>query len=304
MQQKSSPPPPLSLLQAGNEVILVLPGEKKISANYLLDQKGQIALPEVGLISLQGMSITEAEATLREKLSHYYKHAKQVRLSRKSNDIYIQVLGFVNKPGHYLIHNDSNIQIAINKAEGLKPGAQMDKIKLLHGDKAILVNYKQYLDSGNPKLLPKLQAGDKIFVPSSKLLGNVTVNSQFLPVANTGDASDLMSSIKVFGEVHKPGAYQYNKNMSALDYLLKAGGVTRYAGVDQIRMIDEDVPYPFNLKEFLNTGNTKYMPLVKAGATIFVPQRTEEVRSGSRTVYVMGQVQKPEPATLTRHLRR
>lgn len=106
----------------------------------------------------------------------------------------------------------------------------------------------------------------------------------------------MQKSIKVFGEVYKPGAYIYNPNYSAIDYLLLAGGTTHYAAPDQIRIIDNKSSTLFDMKAYLDTAKPGALPTINEGATIFIPVEsptTQEVKSDIRTVYVMGQVQKP-----------
>lgn len=74
---------------------------------------------------------------------------------------------------------------------------------------------------------------------------------------------------------------------------MRAGGVTRYAGVEQIRVISKNQPALFNLKRYLDTGDSSLLPPLEVGSTIFVPKQEEEIKSGSNMVYVMGEVAKP-----------
>ena len=84
-----------------------------------------------------------------------------------------------------------------------------------------------------------------------------------------------------------------NPKLTAVDYILLAGGTTHYASPDQIRIIDNNKSVMFNLRDYLDTANPGNMPVISPGATIFIPVATPQVKSGVRTVYVMGQVQKP-----------
>ena len=52
-------------------------------------------------------------------------------------------------------------------------------------------------------------------------------------------------------------------------------------------------PIPFNMREYLDTADKSLMPELNKGDTIFVPQVTDQIQGGSRTVYVMGEVFKP-----------
>jgi protein involved in polysaccharide export with SLBB domain len=74
---------------------------------------------------------------------------------------------------------------------------------------------------------------------------------------------------------------------------MRSGGVTRYASVEQIRVIADNKPTLFNLKRYLDTGNSDYLPELLPGATIFIPKQEEEIKAGSNVVYVMGEVAAP-----------
>ena len=74
---------------------------------------------------------------------------------------------------------------------------------------------------------------------------------------------------------------------------MRAGGVTRYAGVETIRVINKNEPINFNLKDYLDSGDKSRLPAVSEGTTIFVPVEEEGVKGGARTVYVMGEVYHP-----------
>ncbi|USE35163.1 SLBB domain-containing protein [Endozoicomonas sp. SCSIO W0465] len=99
--------------------------------------------------------------------------------------------------------------------------------------------------------------------------------------------------IKVFGEVLKPVSFPYLEGINVVDAILKGGGVTRYANVEQIRVLSGTEPLLFNLKQFLDSGKDEDLPVLEPGSTIYVAQQVDSVSGGSRKVYVMGQVQKP-----------
>jgi len=75
--------------------------------------------------------------------------------------------------------------------------------------------------------------------------------------------------------------------------LLRAGGVTRYASVEQIRILSGNEPVSFDLEAYLDSGDDALLPALQPGATIFVPRQSEEVKRGARTIYIMGQVASP-----------
>jgi protein involved in polysaccharide export with SLBB domain len=176
---------------------------------------------------------------------------------------------------------------------GLRTGAQLDKIHVRRNGRQIPFDYKLYLDTGNEDLLPELKSLDVIFVPASAKIGNVEVNFDPAKVADSGDASEDRNAIKVFGEVNSAGTFSYREGQTILDILMRAGGVTRYAGVEQIRIISDTSPRLFNLKMYLDTGDQSLLPDMVQGSTVFVPKQEVEIKTGINMVYVMGEVQKP-----------
>ena len=206
--------------------------------------------------------------------------------------IRIQVLGYVEKPGMVSLKPGSNIQMAVAEAGGARPGAQLDQFKLMRNNKTQVFNYKLYLDSGEPSQLPALKSGDTIFVPASPLLGNIEVNFDAASLREGGDANEEQG-ITIFGELRNPGTFSFKPDMTVVDALMRADGVTRYADVTKIRVITNNIPYQFDLKAYLDTGDTSDLPPIKPGTTIFAPIEVEDINTTSRTVYVMGEVKAP-----------
>lgn len=279
-------------IEVGNKLYLYLPGEAEFSEPFEVDKEGAITLPELGRFKVAGLQLDDVQSQLRAALSEMYVAMDDFYVEIHSRDIFINVMGYVNDPSQVSIPKDGNIQMVIARAGGLKPGAQLDRLQIRRGTEMIEFNYKAYLDSGNIDLLPALQSADTVFVPVSPLLGNVQIDFDAQTLSASGDASDS-SAITLLGEVHNPGSFSFKENMSVLDALMRAEGVTRYADVTKIRVIVDKTPVVFDLKAYLDKPNNDTMPELKAGSTIYVPIMVDDVNTTSRTVYIMGEVQKP-----------
>ncbi|MFY8285059.1 SLBB domain-containing protein [Pseudoalteromonas sp. SSMSWG5] len=279
-------------IKVGNKLFVYLPGEADFSQPFEVDKDGSITLPELGRFNVAGLELKEIEAQLKKSLSEVFVAMDDFYVEIHSRDIFINVMGYVNEPSQVSIPNDGNIQMVIARAGGLKPGAQLDRLQIRRVNEVIEFNYKAYLDSGNIDLLPSLQSADTVFVPVSPLLGNVQIDFDAQTLSASGDASDN-SAITLLGEVHNPGSFSFKENMSVLDALMRAEGVTRYADVTKIRVIVDKTPVVFDLKAYLDKPSNDTMPELKAGSTIYVPIMVDDVNTTSRTVYIMGEVQKP-----------
>ncbi|RJE77473.1 sugar ABC transporter substrate-binding protein [Pseudoalteromonas sp. MSK9-3] len=279
-------------IQIGNKLFLYVPGEVEFETLFEVGKDGSIVLPEIGRVQAEGKTVSEFQKELSVTLSDVYRAMDDFYIELRARDIFITVLGYVNEPEQVSIPFDGNIQTVIAKAGGLKPGAQLDRLQIRREETIIEFDYKAYLDSGNVKLLPKLLSGDIVFVPVSPLLGNVQIDFDAQTLSATGDAS-AGSAITLLGEVHNPGSFSFKEDMSVLDAIMRAEGVTRYADVTKIRVIVDKTPQVFDLKAYLDKPNKDNMPELKAGSTIYVPIMVDDVNTTARTVYIMGEVQKP-----------
>ncbi len=280
-------------VQVGDLIKISLPGETSLDMPFNVNRQGRILLPEVGVIPVKGMTESEMEKAVTSRLHHVFRDLIHLQVYVHKKQILVSVQGYVNQPGEFTLPANGSIQMVLHAAGGLRAGAQLDRIQLVRDSNTQTFNYKQYLDSGDYSKLPKLESLDTLFVPASPMTGNVEVDFDPSKIADAGDAAEDSKAIKVFGEVNSPGSFSYKKSMNIIDLLMRAGGVTRYAGVEQIRVITEGEPVLFNLKLYLDSGDIKLLPPMVVGATIFIPRQEEQIKSGANIVYVMGEVAKP-----------
>ncbi|MGL6275340.1 SLBB domain-containing protein [Aeromonas dhakensis] len=281
-----------TLLAPGDRLSIVQPGEAAFDKPFQIDKQGEIKLPEVGTVVVGGKTLPQADAIIRTALKPVYNNLSQLTITLLEKRLLISVMGYVKKPGSYDLAPDGNVQMALDAAGGLVPGAQLNNMQVRRGDTVSSFDYKRYLDTGDASLLPPLQSLDVVFVPASPLIGNVQIDFDAATLAAGGDG-DTGKAIKVFGEVNSPGAFSFKSGNSIVDLLMRAGGVTRFAGVERIRVINGDAPELFDLKAYLDSGNNKLLPALAPGATIFVPKDEEQIKRGARTIYIMGEVFKP-----------
>ncbi|EAP96357.1 SLBB domain-containing protein [Vibrio splendidus] len=280
-------------VQVGDLIQVNVPGESTLNTGFQVDKRGRITLPEVGAVFVAGYDSEQLNKVVLESLSTAYKDLSNASVYVKEQQIIIYVQGYVEQPGEYTLALGSSIQMALYAAGGLRPGAQLDKLILKRGADKKEFNYKRFLDSGDESTLPTLQSLDSLFVPASPLVGNIEQEFDAAKLANSGDSADSRNSIKVFGEVNAPGSFTYKESTDLVDVLMRSGGVTRYASVEQIRVISNNTPTLFNLKRYLDSGDESLLPILRPGATIFVPKQEEEIKSGANMVYVMGEVAAP-----------
>ena len=270
------------IIRPGDVLQIEIPGEVEFENSFQVKRDGTLNLPEVGKVSIAGKTLAQADDYLAKRLGQEYRAINNFKIYLIERRVPIQVLGFVNVPGMVDLPQDGNIQMALQKAGGASSGAQLDRIQLNRQGQITTFDYKKYLDTG-----------DFAILPASPLIGNVQMDFDAATLSASGDGSESETAIKVFGEVIKPGVFSFKQGNTVVDMLMRAGGVTRYAGVEHIRVINNGTPQLFDLKTYLDTGDASHMPEITPGSTLFIPIQEEEVKSGLRTIYVMGEVFKP-----------
>lgn len=95
-----------------NSSVVLAQGTLKMQT-YLIDKEGNIEFPVLGTLNLGGLTRSEANALLKEKLDNYIKDPiVNIRLANFT----ITILGEVNKPGTYTVQDE---KISLTEALGL-----------------------------------------------------------------------------------------------------------------------------------------------------------------------------------------
>ncbi|PMF96408.1 sugar ABC transporter substrate-binding protein [Vibrio breoganii] len=280
-------------VQIGDLVQVNLPGEASLNKGFQVDKSGRISLPEVGPTYVAGYEEDQLQKVVKDALSKVFRDLSNASIYVAERQILLSIQGYVRSPGEYTLPESSTVQMALYAAGGIRPGAQLNKLHIKRGSETKEFNYKKFLDSGDDSTLPKLKSLDTIFVPASPMVGNIEQEFDAAKLANSGDSGDSRKAIKVFGEVNAPGSFSFKTDTDLVDIIMRSGGVTRYASVEQIRVISDNSPTTFNLKRYLDSGDDSMLPKLNPGSIVFVPKMEEEIKSGANMVYVMGEVAAP-----------
>lgn len=149
-------------------------------STYLVDNKGQINFPVLGMITLKGKTIREAESEIVNLLKPYIKEEPLVVV--KFGNYKISVLGEVSRPGSFTVTQEKiNILEALAMAGDMTIYGVRDNVKIIredaNGNKRIM-----QLDLNNPYLVftPEyyLQQNDVIYVePNNVKAQNARIGS-------------------------------------------------------------------------------------------------------------------------------
>ncbi|HEY0976334.1 MAG TPA: polysaccharide biosynthesis/export family protein [Flavobacteriales bacterium] len=135
---------------------------------FSVDKTGNVQLPTVGKIKVQGLTVGEAQDAVQRKISEYFTNSTVIL---KLVSFRVSVLGAVSRPGSYIVYNNQ-----INVLEALALAGGPDE----YGDKRHVTLMRQtdqgtqalYLDMGNTEVLSSeyfyLLPNDVVYVPTLK----------------------------------------------------------------------------------------------------------------------------------------
>ena len=106
--------------EAAKQFNLVTPTSQTQLQTYLVDNEGMINFPVVGELKVGGLTKTEAEKLITEKISPYLKELEKPVVNVRMSSFSVSVLGEVNLPGTFPIEREKiNVLEALAKAGDL-----------------------------------------------------------------------------------------------------------------------------------------------------------------------------------------
>jgi polysaccharide export outer membrane protein len=143
--------------------------EKELSAEVVVRPDGKIGIPLVGEIYVIGMTPTQLQDTLTEKLKPFVNAPRVTVTVKEINSRKVYLIGRVGHEGVFRINSSTTVSQIIAEAGGLQQFAKRKKIYILrnvNGKQVKLpVNYDDVIkNQGNSQDLI-LNPGDKIVVP-------------------------------------------------------------------------------------------------------------------------------------------
>ncbi len=276
------PVDPDYLLGPGDQIQLFLTGEIELAYNLDVTREGFIVIPDVGQISVNGLTLSSLGETLYPRLSSVYSGVRRgpeattrfhVSLGRlRTNQIF--VIGEVTRPGAYQMSPAATVFNALYSANGPGGEGSMRSIQVRRsGELTGELDVYDYLLMGDASGDFRLEQGDFIFVP---LAG---------------------PQVSIEGDVKRPAIYEIKTGEGLLDLIEFSGGLTASAfsekiQVDRILSPDQRTPGRDRVLVDVDLGNltpSEPFPLMD-GDRIFV-ESVQNERVGR--VSSEGQVQRP-----------
>lgn len=234
------PTPENYVLGSGDELIIDVWGTSENTVREIISPEGTIHVAGIGPIFLDGMSIQDAERSLRREFSKIYAaisgKSVHIKLSLGGiRTIMINVMGEVQVPGTYRLSAFASVFHALYRAGGVSGIGSLRDIRVVRGGKEVAcIDVYDYIMKGKLTDDIRLSEGDVILIP---------------PYENL---------VSISGKVKRPMAYEMKKGETITTLLSYVGGFTGDAYRDAIRL------FRLNGKEkqIYNVGQDDYQSFV------------------------------------------
>ena len=171
-------------LGPGDEVIIDIWGANQNTIRQIISPDGYINVDNLGLVYLNGMSVSDADKYLRKELNKIYSGitgndpTSEIKVTLgQIRTIQINVMGEVAVPGTYSLSSLSTIFHALYRAGGVSNLGSLRNISLMrNGKKVANVDIYDFILKGKTMSDVRLQEGDVIIVPPYEMLVDIQGN--------------------------------------------------------------------------------------------------------------------------------
>ena len=191
----------------------------ELTATERVSGEGIITLPLIGELKVAGLTTDQTAKKIAARLSDGFIIAPNVSVFvvefRSKKTI---IIGYVNKPGIYMLSGDTTLLELVSLAGGLtKDAGDKATIKRNYsgskgGEGIITIDLKKLVEQGDTSLNIPLMDGDSVFIAKA-------------------------SVFYITGEIKNPAAYKYEDGITLVKAITMAGGFTDKAAPGRIRII-------------------------------------------------------------------
>jgi len=165
-------------------------------------REGMILVPEVGALSVSGLTFSEAKQVISESIEQQRIGIKSVVTLSELRSIQVMMVGEVVQPGSYTVSGFSTLINTLISSGGIKRTGSLRKIQVKRNGRIVAtMDLYNLLLKGDDSANIYMRQGDLIFVP---------------PIGPT---------VGVAGEIHRPAIYEIKNEKSVGDILKIAGGL-------------------------------------------------------------------------------
>ncbi|MGI2168938.1 SLBB domain-containing protein [Shewanella sp. MF05960] len=196
------PVPAEYMVGPGDTINVQLYGKENNNYQLMVGRDGAVQFPDLGPISLVGLSFSEARDLLQDKIAQSMIGINSNITMGELRSIRIFVAGDAYKPGSYTVSSLSTITQALFISGGINQIGSLRNIQLKRSGKTVgSLDLYDLLMRGDASGDKRLQSGDVVFIPS------------------TG------GTVSVMGEVRRPAIYELKHSETMADVIKMASGL-------------------------------------------------------------------------------
>jgi protein involved in polysaccharide export with SLBB domain len=201
------------VLGPGDNIVVNMWGSQSAHLTVPIDRQGQITLPEVGAIMVNGMSIAQAEAAIQALLNTQLRNEHvEISLGRV-HTVRIYVVGDVQRPGAYDVSSLASPLSALYAAGGPTSRGSLRILRQYRGEALVRqIDLYDFLLKGVRSNTDRLLPGDTLMAPAAN------------------------AEVTIEGMVHHPAIYELNGEHTLAQVLNLAGGVLATASLKDIKV--------------------------------------------------------------------
>ncbi|MEO6819557.1 MAG: SLBB domain-containing protein [Ginsengibacter sp.] len=266
------PAPSNYVLGPDDEIVISIYGYSEQKYNLRVNEQGEIYIPNVGPVLVNGITLEEAGQKIKAKLaSTIYRNISSGRTNvqvtlGKIRSIRVTVIGQAKKPGNYTVSSLTTLYNILFISGGPTDMGSYRDIQIIRGGQnKRSADLYDFLVNGDQKDNALLQEGDVIRIPYYK------------------------DRVILAGNVKRQGKYEMKDKETFRDLLNFSGGFTDIAyrgAVSVIRLTDSS-------KNIIDLASANYDNFQINGSDEYVVGKLQD-EFGNR-VYISGSVLRPGP---------
>lgn len=162
---RAQPAPESKLIGRGDVISISVVGQAALSTSQPVGSDGSVVIPDVGAVSVGGLTTDQAEKAIEGRLSSMFKSPK-VSLLVVTRFIEVSLLGEVQNPGKYAVQSGDGVANAIALAGGLTEFGSPNEIYLVRSGEPLRIRFrmKDLLKGGDSARRFALRDGDILVV--------------------------------------------------------------------------------------------------------------------------------------------
>jgi polysaccharide biosynthesis/export protein len=157
-------------IKQGDQVEISVWGYSEFNTTGIVREGGMITVPLVGDIHAEGNTKEEFLSELRTKLSQYIQGNADITVTISSlTKQRVAVWGAVIHQENYPVVGEVSLVEILASAGGATADSDLHHVKIIRAGnpgKPIVVDVENYMENGDTDAIPKVRAGDTVFVPT------------------------------------------------------------------------------------------------------------------------------------------